>query len=418
MMFDRALLAAEGGKGEGGGGVPRKKPIQPPDFSAIPGGDGWEGTGWEDAALRKRGRSPRKPAQGAGPDFKRRGAERAEHPRRVRGGIKLESEAWPMEVGPFGQPIADLVDRLVEKPVRAEAFGDYARRGQVKTMSAGRGVVEAVVQGRRYRPYTVTVRLREHGGEVWDRLVASLDARPRLAAKLIAGEMPEEMLEFAASQGAPLSWREEEVSRETTSPEEGVFDKHAACVLMLLAERVAREPMVLLTLRGMPQEELVERLRQRRAVTASGQGSAAAYDPPRVEEADAASVPLDAAIDRFWDAGPELGRVEAPLRKPEVSHPILRRLGPSPFAEGRFPLVGLLATCYDAISDAALREPGEAGGASDAERASGDKAVADEGGAVAGEGASGEGDDEGGGPRRVTRSRVRGKAKARAKKKG
>jgi len=175
---------------------------------------------------------------------------------------------------------------------------------------------------------------------------------------------------------------------------------------MLLAERVEREPELLLALRGLTLEELTERLRQRRAVTASSVGAAAAYDPPRIPEAEAASGPLDADLEGFWDAGPGLSRVEAPLRRPEVTHPILRRLGPSPFEEGRFPLVGLLATCYDTISEAALRDPSEepAGSGDEGARPSGgDEAV--EG---AGSGAAGVG-----GPQRVTRSRVKAKAKKR-----
>ena len=40
-------------------------------------------------------------------------------------------------------------------------------------------------------------------------------------------------------------------------------------------------------------------------------------------------------------------------------HPLLRRLGPSPFESSRFPFVGLLATCYDVISKAALMNDDE-----------------------------------------------------------
>jgi len=62
------------------------------------------------------------------------------------------------------------------------------------------------------------------------------------------------------------------------------------------------------------------------------------------------AVPLAEALDRFWEAGPELELVDLPVEPPAVSHALLRRLGPSPFPESRFPLVGLLATCYDVVS--------------------------------------------------------------------
>ncbi|MBY0260823.1 MAG: hypothetical protein K2Q20_00665, partial [Phycisphaerales bacterium] len=65
----------------------------------------------------------------------------------------------------------------------------------------------------------------------------------------------------------------------------------------------------------------------------------------------------------FWTApDPEaLAGLDMPIALPEVSHPLLRRVGPSPFVGAKFPLVGLLATCYDVISqsviDSAAGEP-------------------------------------------------------------
>lgn len=86
-------------------------------------------------------------------------------------------------------------------------------------------------------------------------------------------------------------------------------------------------------------------------------GQAAAVYTPHL---GAESEPLDSCLDRFWEAGDELDEVDAPLVPPEVTHPLLRRLGPSPFAKSRFPFVGLLATCYDVISRAALMNDDEA----------------------------------------------------------
>jgi hypothetical protein len=65
-------------------------------------------------------------------------------------------------------------------------------------------------------------------------------------------------------------------------------------------------------------------------------------------------------VDRFWEAGPELEQVDLPVEVPQVSHALLRRLGPSPFPESRFPLVGLLATCYDVVSKRAAEGTAEA----------------------------------------------------------
>lgn len=75
--------------------------------------------------------------------------------------------------------------------------------------------------------------------------------------------------------------------------------------------------------------------------------------------AEAQGGPLDACIDRFWEAGAGVDELEFALEPPAVSHPLLRRLGASPFRESRFPMVGLLATCYEIIGADARGERAE-----------------------------------------------------------
>lgn len=176
--------------------------------------------------------------------------------------------------------------------------------------------------------------------------------------------------------------------------EVGGWCKHACCLGLLVAEMFDRRPFEVFTLRGMAPGELMERLREKRSGSAGlgsgamgggGFGGIEAIVPAgREQGADLGngggrdsealpgnggggisetSKPLEACIEEFWEiqgGDAALEAIETPLRKPEVHHALLRRLGPSPFAEGRFPLVGLLATCYDTISRSALENPEEA----------------------------------------------------------
>src|SRR5690606_3311707 len=112
---------------------------------------------------------------------------------------------------------------------------------------------------------------------------------------------------------------------------------------------------ILLDLRGIARDHVLERLRQRRAVTSSSTGLVPAFSPTPPSEVGESEAPIETTAASFWDAGAELRDLEIPIRKPEISYPLLRRLGPSPFEEGKFPLVGLLATCYELISEEALR---------------------------------------------------------------
>ena len=117
------------------------------------------------------------------------------------------------------------------------------------------------------------------------------------------------------------------------------------------------DPFLIFTLRGLPREELLERLRQRRAVVGAGDGTVPVYSPVVPGVSDVEARPLEECIEHFWEMGPEIERVDMPVARTEVSHPLLRRLGPSPFGagQGKFPLVGLLATCYEVISEAVIK---------------------------------------------------------------
>lgn len=141
------------------------------------------------------------------------------------------------------------------------------------------------------------------------------------------------------------------------APARGGWCKHACCLAYLVAEKLTTDPFLIFTLRGLPREELLEGLRQRRAVAGAGQGPVLVYSPLVPGVSDVEPAPLEECVGHFWEAGPELDALDLPLGRPEVSHPLLRRLGPSPFGAGggKFPLVGLLATCYEVISEAAVK---------------------------------------------------------------
>ncbi len=163
---------------------------------------------------------------------------------------------------------------------------------------------------------------------------------------------------------------------QAQSPVQGPWCKHVCCVMALLAERVSRDPFMVFALRGMSKEDLLERLRQKRALLSSarqkpgapsvpggspglvpgGERPVPAYSPriPGVGEEPAPA--LELCLAEFWHLGPQLEELDLPLVRPEASHVLLRRLGPTPFADGKFPLLGLLQTCYDVICEHALRE--------------------------------------------------------------
>lgn len=305
-------------------------------------------------------------------------------PRRVYNGVKLRNRDGPDLSSWAAQRWMRLIETCAPGDQLTEGV-QYAKLGQTRTLDIQPGAVTARVQGRMPDAYHTAVRLPKFQPEHWEGILAAMTAQARYAATLLAGDLPANIEDIFVPLGLKLFPTDPsdvavsctcDISRgippapppgpagEPASPPAPVapipWCKHVCCVMTLLADRFSADPFLIFALRGMPGADLLERLAQRRATAGAAQTAAGAspiYLPHLPGVADVQPTPLDAALDSFWTVGPTLDQLEMPIELPEVTHPLLRRLGPSPFdaATGaKFPLVGLLATCYDVISRAAV----------------------------------------------------------------
>lgn len=291
------------------------------------------------------------------PDFK------TAKPRRVRGGLRLSKKEWPPRLGWAAAKWFDYASRAAGADTMKIGH-EYARLGQTRQMDIQPGTITGRVQGRVYEAYRVTITIPPLSPETWTSLIGAMAEQAIFSAKLLAGELGPGIDELFESRGtsllpAPGATGADAVTTACTCGHGEPWCRHACCLALLAAEAIERDPLTLFTLRGLRGSELVERLREGRASRAAAPAPGAARraiggpDWPGLRDRDPAP-PLDQCLGDFWEAGPELDQVETPLRPPRVHHALLRRLGPSPFEDAKFPLVGLLATCYDTISRAAL----------------------------------------------------------------
>lgn len=305
------------------------------------------------------------------------------HPRKVRGGIRFTRPGAAFPESWAATRWLRLVSDAAAEPVVAEGL-QYARLGQTRSLSIEAGAVRAVVQGRAPRAYETAIALDAYTHDQWEAVIGAAIDQPVYGARLMSGEFPVALEELLTRRGLPLLPPDAPGLRARCTCAEaakspGTWCKHACCAACLVAERLADDAFVLFALRGLPREELTERVRQRRALEGAGLEGVPVYSPHVAGVADAQARPLEDLADRFWDAPRADGDAPAhdlPMDPPEVSHPLLRRLGASPFASpdghGRapatFPIVGLLATCYDVVSGAVIR------------REQGDETIPDQGG--------------------------------------
>jgi uncharacterized Zn finger protein len=315
-------------------------------------------------------------------------------PRKVRGGLKVPAG----DIAPPASPTAWTAHRwlrVLEQAVVGQPLIEgleYARQGQTKRMTIGPGSIVASVQGRSDRPYNTSITLATFTPEQWDKVVEAMSEGAIYAAKLLAGELPANIedifvplglklfptspaeltvscdcraamaahAEATAAAARAIAIRTGQPVKQVQPPppppeDDNPWCKHACCVAYLLAHKLATEPFLMFALRGVEGKDLLERLRQRRTLSGMA-GVATPVYPQRVPGVSDATFPsLEEVVDRFWDAGPGLHEIDLPLTPPPVTHPLLRRLGPSPFTNAQFPLVGLLASCYETISEAARK---------------------------------------------------------------
>lgn len=252
-------------------------------------------------------------------------------PREVRGGIKAQSKA-----GGFGRSwwarrwIGVLESFHIDS--RLSRGRNYARRGQVVSIEIARGRVSALVQGSRPKPYKVSIGVKPIPVAAWQRAAAAMAAEAAFSAKLLNGQMPEDIEKAFAS--ATLSLFPESLAAlqtECSCPDWSNPCKHIAAVYYLLGEEFDRDPFLIFRMRGMEREELLQAL-GKAAVSKPGRkrSTRAAEQPGREPLPAAASLPEDPA--EFWGADegfafPEAG--ESPL-----SPPLLGRLGTFPFWRG------------------------------------------------------------------------------------
>ena len=168
----------------------------------------------------------------------------------VEGGLKARSARGTIGQSWWsGRFIAVLESIIVGG--RLQRGRNYARRGQVISLDVGPGMVSALVQGSRFQPYRVRVGLTAFGKPEWARLEQALAESAWYSAKLLAGEMPEDIEEVFGQLGLALfPASSAELAMECSCPDWQVPCKHIAAVFYLLAETFDADPFAILAWRG------------------------------------------------------------------------------------------------------------------------------------------------------------------------
>ncbi len=252
-------------------------------------------------------------------------------PREAKGGIKAQSKQGAFGKSWWAQHWIEVLEKFGwEFSSRLERGRSYARRGQVLSIDIEAGKVTAKVQGSRPQPYNVTIKVKTLSPADGEKLGRTLAREALFAAKLLAGEMPQDIEKAFHEAGLSLFPETlDDLDTDCSCPDWSNPCKHIAAVYYLLGEEFDRDPFLIFKLRGLERDKLIGKLGAAGKRAGAEQHGAA----PEAEPA-AAREPLDAAPANFWDGAKLPAGWLGEVRPPPLQAALPKRLGKFPLWRG------------------------------------------------------------------------------------
>ncbi|WP_250122901.1 SWIM zinc finger family protein [Chroococcidiopsis sp. CCMEE 29] len=240
----------------------------------------------------------------------------------------------------WAQRWLDLLDSYRFKK-RLERARNYARQGNVLSIKFQGSKVLAKVQGTEPEPYQVSLFLEPFSDEQWGYVIETMSQRAIFAAKLLAGEMPQNIEEVFTANGLSLfPFTLSDIRSKCSCPDKANPCKHIGAIYYQLGDRFSEDPFVLFQLRGRTKDQIIAALRQLRGANIEpAKSEPTSLNPqPTLREAACASTTLAPTlqplkIDRFWHYNEPLETTLVVIAPPPSSETVLDVLGPIPLAE-------------------------------------------------------------------------------------
>ncbi|MCC5608921.1 SWIM zinc finger family protein [Nostoc sp. CHAB 5834] len=227
----------------------------------------------------------------------------------------------------WSQQWLDLLDSYRFKK-RLERARNYARQGNVLSIEFKGAKVLARVQGSEVEPYKVSLSLEPFTDEQWGYVIETMSQRAIFAAKLLAGEMPQNIEEVFTANGLSIfPFTLADVQSKCSCPDKANPCKHIGALYYQLGDRFSEDPFVLFQLRGRTKEQIISDLRQLR----SAKIKPSTTETPEIQQ----SIPnnkYSVKIDSFWQYNEPL-ESSLVVIAPSTSEIVLDVLGAIPLAK-------------------------------------------------------------------------------------
>jgi len=133
----------------------------------------------------------------------------------------------------------------------------YVRHGAVLDLQIGPGKVEALVQGSRGSPYTITIKIKPIGEPVWKQIKTACEGQLASLQELLEGRFPKGLAELFTAKGRGLFPAPQEIDFHCSCPDWAYMCKHVAAVLYGIGTRLDEDPGLFFVLRKVKMEDLI-----------------------------------------------------------------------------------------------------------------------------------------------------------------
>ena len=158
--------------------------------------------------------------------------------------------------------------------------------------------------------------------EQWGFVIETMSHRAFFAAKLLAGEMPQNIEEVFTSNGVSLfPFSLSDIRSKCSCPDKANPCKHIGAVYYQLGDRFSEDPFVLFQLRGSSKDQIIASLRQLRS-------NSNTEETPEINSNCAPNRSSTPNIAQFWRYDRPLDPNLVVIAPPVSSESILDILGP------------------------------------------------------------------------------------------
>lgn len=249
---------------------------------------------------------------------------------------------------------------------RLERARNYARQGNVLSIEFKGAKVLAKVQGSEVEPYKVSLSLSSFSDEEWGYIIETMSKKALFAAKLLAGEMPQNIEEVFTANGLSLfPFTLSDVHSKCSCPDKANPCKHVGAVYYQLGDRFSEDPFVLFQLRGRTKEQIISDLRQLRGAKLETEATVTPDHQQTINHNQ-----YNVKIDNFWQYNEPLDSSLVVIT-PSSNETLLDVLGTIPLGQNEESTINLTAsdvvmkyleTLYKEVSQKAMLAAMNVGG--------------------------------------------------------